>query len=111
MQANKVSWSLMNQVPLYLAGAAAVAAPISIAACQILMGATAAALIVTRSRWRLPPVWIALALFMLGTLLSGAASGHFRAGWPPYKKFFVYLMLLLLFPPAPPIKTSHTIYS
>jgi putative inorganic carbon (HCO3(-)) transporter len=86
----------MHQVPLYLAGAAAVAAPISIAACQILMGATAAALIVTRSRWRLPPAWIALALFMLGTLLSGAASGHFRAGWPQYKKFYVYVMLFLV---------------
>lgn len=83
-------------VPLYLAGAAAVAAPVSIAACQILMGATAAAMLATRSRWRIPPVWIPLVLFMLGTLASGAASGHFRAGWPQYKKFIVYVMLFLV---------------
>src|SRR5258706_12577202 len=100
-QPNKVSWSLMHPlplslVPLYLGIAAAVAAPVSIAACQILMGATTGALIVTRTRWRLPPMWIALALFMCGTLLSGAASGHFRAGWPQYKKFYVYLMLFLV---------------
>ncbi|HEV8147717.1 MAG TPA: O-antigen ligase family protein [Bryobacteraceae bacterium] len=86
----------MTKLPLYLAGAAAVAAPVSIAACQILMGATAAALIGTRSRWRFPPVWIPLLLFMLGTLLSGAASGHFRAGFPQYKKFIVYVMLFLV---------------
>jgi O-antigen ligase len=86
----------MTKLPLYLAGAAAVAAPVSIAACQILMGATAAALIGTRSRWRLPPVWIPLLLFMAGTLLSGAASGHFRAGFPQYKKFIVYVMLFLI---------------
>src|SRR5258706_784575 len=113
-QPNKVSWSLMHPlplslVPLYLGIAAAVAAPVSIAACQILMGATTGALIVTRTRWRLPPVWIALALFMLGTLVSGAASGHFRAGWPQYKKFYVYLMLFLVVSAVRTVKQVRTI--
>jgi putative inorganic carbon (HCO3(-)) transporter len=86
----------MVNLPLYLAGAAAVACPVSIAAYQILMGMTIVALIATRSEWRFPPVWIPLSLFMVGTVASLLASGHVRAGYPQIKKFYVYLMLFLV---------------
>jgi O-antigen ligase len=35
-------------------------------------------------------------MFMLGTLISLAASGHFREGMPQVKKFYVYLLLFLV---------------
>jgi O-antigen ligase len=82
--------------PLYLAGAAAVTTLVSIRAFEILMAAALLALIVTRRRWRLPPVWLPLSLFLLGTLLSLIASGHAREGLPQVKKFYVYLMLFLV---------------
>jgi len=60
------------------------------------MGLCLIALIVARKRWRLPPVWPPLALFLSGTLVSLAASGHLREGLPQVKKIFVYLMLFLV---------------
>jgi hypothetical protein len=63
---------------------------------EILMAAALVALIVTRRRWRLPPVWLPLALFLLGTLVSLFASGHIRDGLPQVRKFYVYLMLFLV---------------
>jgi O-antigen ligase len=85
-----------NNLPLYLAGAAAVTTVVSIRAFEILMAAALLALIVTRRPWRFPPVWIPLSLFLLGTLASLAASGHAREGLPQVRKFYVYLMLFLV---------------
>lgn len=81
---------------LYLAGAAAVTTVVSIRAFEILMAAALLALIVTRHKWRFPPVWLPLSLFMLGTLGSLAASGHVREGLPQVRKFYVYLLLFLV---------------
>ena len=86
----------MAQAPLYLVGAAAVCTLISIAAFQILMGISIVALIVTRARWRVPTLWVPFSLFVAGTLISLAAHGHWRQGWPQIKKFYVYLMLVLV---------------
>ena len=80
----------------YLAGAAAVTTVVSISDFEILMAMALLALIVARRPWRLPPVWIPLALFLLGTLLSLAASGQVREGLPQVRKFYVYLMLFLV---------------
>ncbi len=85
-----------NDAPLYLAGAAAITTVVSIRAFEILMALALLALIVARRRWRVPPVWIPLVLFLLGTLASLAASGHVREGLPQVRKFYVYLMLLLV---------------
>jgi putative inorganic carbon (hco3(-)) transporter len=85
-----------NDAPLYLAGAAAVTTVVSIRAFEILMLLALLALIVTRHKWRFPPVWIPLTLFVLGTLASLAASGQVREGLPQVRKFYVYLMLLLV---------------
>jgi hypothetical protein len=89
-------YSNVSDAPLYLAGAAAITTVVSIRAFEILMVLALLALIVTRRRWRLPPVWIPLALFLLGTLVSLAASGHVRDGLPQVRKFYVYLMLFLV---------------
>ncbi len=85
-----------KDVPLYLVGAAAVTTLISIRVFEILMAVALVALIVTRRRWRFPPVWLPLSLFLLGTLVSLFASGHVRQGLPQVRKFYVYLMLLLV---------------
>ena len=60
------------------------------------MAAALLALIATRRKWRIPPVWVPLSLFLLGTLLSLAASGHVREGLPQVRKFYVYLMLFVV---------------
>src|ERR1051325_8116796 len=86
----------MAQLPLYLAGAAAVAAIVSIAVNQNLIGLATLALLLTRARWRFPPVWLPLALFLTGTLVSLMANGHMRAGFPQVKKFYVYLILFVV---------------
>jgi putative inorganic carbon (HCO3(-)) transporter len=81
---------------LYLVGAAAVTTLVSIRVFEILMALAALTLIVTRRRWRVPPVWLPLTLFLAGTLVSLLASGHIRDGLPQVKKFYVYLMLFLV---------------
>jgi len=83
-------------LPLYLTGLAAVCAPVSIAACQVIMGLAILAMLVTRARWRVPPIWLPLAVFFVLTLVSLAASGHPRQGLPQIKKFYVYSLLFLV---------------
>jgi putative inorganic carbon (HCO3(-)) transporter len=85
-----------EDVPLYLTGAAAATTVVSIAASQILMGAALLAILITRQPWRIPPIWVPFSIFVGGTLLSLATSGHIRAGWPQVKKFYVYLMVFLV---------------
>ncbi|MGA2880639.1 MAG: O-antigen ligase family protein [Bryobacteraceae bacterium] len=81
---------------LYLVGAAAVTTLVSIRVFEILMAVALVALVVTRGRWRLPPVWLPLSLFLLGTLVSLFVWGHIREGLPQVRKFYVYLMLFLV---------------
>ena len=85
-----------EDLPLYLTGAAAVASVLSIAAMEILIGLAVLAMLVARQRWRAPRNWLPLSLFFAGTLISLAASGRFREGFPQVKKFYVYLMLFLV---------------
>ncbi len=88
--------SLREDIPAWLVGAAAVSAVVSIAAMEILMGAAVVALVVTRARWRVPPVWIPFTAFAVLTLISMATSGHAREGLPQVKKFVLYTMLALV---------------
>jgi putative inorganic carbon (hco3(-)) transporter len=85
-----------ERVPLYLAGASAVASVVSIAASQILLGAALAALIVTRTKPRWLPVYPALLVWFGLTVLSALVSGHARGGLPQVKKFYVYLMIVVV---------------
>ncbi len=54
-------------------------------------------LLVARTPLRLPRIWLPLALFMTGTVISLLLSGNMRAGLPQIRKFYVYLMLLVVF--------------
>jgi O-antigen ligase len=91
-----MAWFQRDDLPLYLVGASAATILISIRVFEILMAVALIALLVTRRRWRLPPVWLPLSLFLLGTLLSLFVSGHIRDGLPQVRKFYVYLMLFLV---------------
>lgn len=86
----------IQTAPLYLTGAAAVCAPVSIAACQILIGLAIVSMLVARTPWRIPPFWLPLAVFFALTLVSLAASGHMKQGVPQIKKFYVYSLLFIV---------------
>jgi len=85
-----------QDVALYLTAAASVSALISIAASEVLLAVAIVAMIVTRERWRIPPIWLPLVLFIAGTFLSLAVNGHYEQGWPQIRKFFVYSLLFLV---------------
>src|SRR5512143_3988877 len=90
-----------EQAPVYLAGAAAATTVVSIAASQILLGLAIASLLIAvfikHDKWRWPPVVWPVALWMAWTLVSLAASGHAGGGMPQVKKFYVWLMLFVVF--------------
>jgi putative inorganic carbon (hco3(-)) transporter len=81
----------------WLTFGSAAAIVFSIAASQILLGLALAALLLSRERLRLPRIKWALALFMLGTLISLAFSPHPAEGLPQIKKFYVFCELLAVF--------------
>ena len=87
----------MHRAAFYLACGSAVASLVSIAVCQILMGGALLAILASRERLRLPPIALPLGFFLLWTLLAVAVSDDPRAGLPQVKKFFVYLMLPIIF--------------
>jgi putative inorganic carbon (hco3(-)) transporter len=87
----------MRKAPLYLAGAAAATAVVSIAYSQILLGAAILALLIARDKWRWPPLTWPVAAWMAWTLVSLAASGHASGGLPQVKKFYVWLMLFVVY--------------
>jgi O-antigen ligase len=93
------SWR--EDAPVYLAGAAAATTVVSIAASQILLGLAIASLLIAvfikHDKWRWPPVVWPVALWMAWTLVSLAASGHASGGMPQVKKFYVWLMLFVVF--------------
>lgn len=86
-----------EQAPVFLAGSAAATAMVSIAASQLLLGLAILSLIVTGTRLRWPPITAPLAVFALWTVLSLAASGHVREGFPQIKKFYVFLTLFVVY--------------
>lgn len=77
--------------------AAAVSIVVSIAAFNILLGLSLALLLISRDRWRMPPILLPLILFLSGTLISLSASGDPAHGFPQVKKFWVFLTLPLVY--------------
>ena len=61
-----------------LAGAAAAAAVVSIAAFEVLLGLALVSLLLTKHSWRWPPVTLPVCLWITGTLVSTLASGDVR---------------------------------
>ena len=85
-----------DQLPLYFAGGASAAAVVSIAASQILLGLALASLIATGRKPRWLPIYPALITWCLLTIVSALHSGHALKGFPQIKKFYVYLMLVVV---------------
>ena len=81
----------------WLAFASAASIVFSIAVSQILLGASLAALLISRQRLRLPAIKWPLAVFLFGTLLAWVCSGHLAAGMPQIKKIYVFAELLVVF--------------
>lgn len=87
----------MGDLVLYLAGLAAATTVVSIAASQILLGLAFVAILVARDKWRWPPVVWPVLLWMAWTLVSLAASDDPSDGLKQVKKFYVWLMLFVVY--------------
>jgi putative inorganic carbon (HCO3(-)) transporter len=81
----------------WLTFGAAVSILFSIAAFNILLALALAALLISGEPLRLPRIKLPLALFLLGTLISLAFSGHMAEGIPQVRKFWVFLVLLAVY--------------
>lgn len=86
-----------SRAAFYCAFASAAAILLSIAASQILLAMSFAALLLSGEKLRLPPIRLPLGLFLAGTLISLAVSGNPAAGLPQVRKIFVFLMLLVVY--------------
>jgi len=82
---------------MWLAFASAGSILISIAVSQILLALAVIALLLSGERLRWPPIKLPMLLFMFGTVLSLAFSGEPAAGLPGIRKFYVFLILLVVF--------------
>jgi O-antigen ligase len=70
---------------------------ISIAASQLLLGAGIGLMLVFRKPLRFPRIWIPLAVFFALTFVSLLLSPDPRGGWPQIRKFYVFLLIPLLY--------------
>jgi len=61
------------------------------------MGLALAALLFSSTPIRLPPIKLPLALFLAGTVISLLASGHIQQGMRQIRKFYVFVMLLVVY--------------
>ncbi len=87
----------LDRAAFYLTCASLIFILIGIAPSQICLGLAFAALLLSPEPMRLPPIKLPLALFVGGTVISWLASGHIHDGIPQIRKFFVFLILLLVF--------------
>jgi O-antigen ligase len=87
----------MPRAAFYLACGAAVTSLVSIAACQTLLAAAFLALLASRQRMQFPPIVLPLGIFIALTLLSLVLSSDARAGLPQVVKFYVFLMLPVIY--------------
>jgi O-antigen ligase len=88
---------ILERAAFYLTCGSAISILFSIAISQILLALGFAALLLSGAPLRLPPIKLPLALFMLGTVISLLVSVDPRSGTPAVRKFFVYLILLLIY--------------
>lgn len=87
----------LQRAAFYLAGASAAADLVSIAACHTLLVAATLALLLSRPKLQFPPVMLPILLFMAGTVISMLLSDEPSLGLKQVKKFFVYLMLIVIY--------------
>ena len=89
--------STLLRTARWLAFASGVSILIGIAPSQIFLALALAALLACGEPLRLPRIRLALGLFLLGTVVSLAFSGHAKEGLPQIRKFYVFLELLVIF--------------
>jgi putative inorganic carbon (HCO3(-)) transporter len=80
-----------------LAWACAVSILFSIAVSQILLAMGIVALLITGDKLRFPPIRLPLALFVIATLAAVLASADPWRGVPQIRKFYVFLIVVLVF--------------
>lgn len=89
--------SFSSQAARWLTFGSAASILFSIAASQILLALALAALMLSGEKLRLPPIKLPLALFLAGTLLALAFSGHVTEGLPQIRKFYVFCELFVVY--------------
>ncbi|HUJ49931.1 MAG TPA: O-antigen ligase family protein [Bryobacteraceae bacterium] len=87
----------LDRAAFYLTCGSLISILFSIAVSQICLALAFAALLLSSEKLRLPPIKLPLALFITGTVISLLVSGHIRDGTPQIRKFFVLLVLLLVY--------------
>jgi putative inorganic carbon (HCO3(-)) transporter len=87
----------LDRSAFYLTCGALLSILFSIAVSQILLALALAALLLSSTKLRLPPIQLPLALFLAGTALSLLASGHIQEGMPQIRKFYVFTILLVVY--------------
>ncbi|MBS1830215.1 MAG: O-antigen ligase family protein [Acidobacteria bacterium] len=86
----------LERLAFFFAFASAASLLFSIAAANICLALSLATLLLSGAKLRFPPIAVPLGLFALGTVLSLAFSQDPAAGRPQLRKFFVFLMLLIV---------------
>ena len=87
----------LDRAAFYLTCGSLISILFSIAVSQIFLALAFAALLLSSEKLRLPPIKLPLALFIAGTVISLLLSGHIRDGTPQIRKFFVLLILLVVY--------------
>jgi len=89
-----------RRLPFYLTFASVVAVICSNSVSNVLLAASLVALIVCHFRYgdkfRYPPILAPVGLFFLATVASLALSGHIVYGWPGPRKFYMFVVPLLI---------------
>jgi O-antigen ligase len=93
----RVSLETQRRLLLSVAIASAGLIHVSIAGSQILLGFGILLLFVFRRGLKFPRIWLPLLLFFTWTLLSDALSPDPWGGRPQIKKFFVFMLIPLLY--------------
>jgi len=88
--------TLLARTAFACAFGAACATLFSIAISHLLLALALALLLLSGAKLRFPPIWIPLALFVAGTLVSMFLSVDPASGRPQLRKFYVFLTLLAI---------------
>src|SRR5262245_20473733 len=89
--------SFLMRATRWLAFGSAVSILFSIALSTILLGLALAALMLSGQKLRVPPIWIPLALFILGTFVALGFSENPAAGIPQIRKLILFTQLVVVF--------------
>ncbi len=97
----------LHRASYYLAFLSAISILFSITTSQTLLALSIASLLASRHKLRAPPIWLPLALFLAGTLLSMAFSPSPLHGLSQLKKMFVFSILFVIFNTLPYVAAAR----